>query len=223
MKYAVFLVFFILVGQATRAQESMSKDVSYAYLDKLIATCKANYPKIKSYDMRVKTAEIGVKRAKLSIFEIFSAGYLYSPNSSSGTAGTASFLGGYQLGFFANVGAILQKPSAIKQARNEFSVAQYDKEAFEMNMEAEVKKRYFIYIQRVAALRIISGALLDVESMLITVKHRFEKGEVSIENYNQALLAYSDHSQNIVSGESEVLIAKSNLEELLGQKLEDIK
>ena len=59
--------------------------------------------------------------------------------------------------------------------------------------------------------------------MLITVKHRFEKGEVSIENYNQALLAYSDHSQNIVSGESEVLIAKSNLEELLGQKLEDIK
>jgi hypothetical protein len=33
----------------------------------------------------------------------------------------------------------------------------------------------------------------------------------------------TDHYQNLLNAESEVLIAKSMLEELLGQKLEDIK
>ncbi len=33
----------------------------------------------------------------------------------------------------------------------------------------------------------------------------------------------TDHAQNMLNSESEVLVAKSSLEELLGQKLEDIK
>jgi len=221
MKYAVFLVLFLTI-HTSRAQESLSKDISYDYLDKLITICKKNYPKIKMFEARVNVAEHNVKRTRLSYFDIFSAGYLYSPNSSS-TAGTASFLGGYQLGFFANVGSILQKPSLIKQAKGELAAAEYDKQAFDLNMEAEVKKRYFTYIQKVAVLRIRSGAALDVESMLTTIKHRFEKGEESLENYNKALILKSEYEQNIINAEGDLLSAKSSLEELVGQKLEDIK
>jgi hypothetical protein len=57
-------------------------------------------------------------------------------------------LSGYQLGFFVNIGAILQKPSLIKQAKGELAIAQFDKESFDLNMEAEIKKRYFTYIQK---------------------------------------------------------------------------
>jgi outer membrane protein TolC len=101
--------------------------------------------------------------------------------------------------------------------------AKYDKDAYDLNIESEIKKRYFMYVQKIVVLRLRSGALLDVESMLSTVKHRFERGEETLENYNKALLMQSDHFQNIVNAEGEVLMAKSSLEELIGQKLEDIK
>jgi outer membrane protein TolC len=223
MRYAVFLFFFFLF-QRVQAQETLSKDVSYEYLDKLIGICKSNYPKNKIFDTRISMAEYGVKKAKLSYFDIFSAGYLYSPNNNNtnGTVGAASFLGGYQLGFFANVGALLQKPSIIKQAKGELATAEYEKLTNDLNIEAEVKKRYFTYVQKVAILRLRNSALLDVQSMLTSVKYRFEKGEETLENYNEALLVLSNQSQNIIIAEGEVLIAKSGLEELLGQKLENI-
>jgi outer membrane protein TolC len=132
-------------------------------------------------------------------------------------------LSGYQLGFFVNIGAILQKPTMIKQAKGELAIAQFDKESFDLNMEAEVKKRYFTYIQKRAVFRVRSTAVLDIESMVSNIKHRFEMGQESIEKYNQMLVMQTDHSQNLLNAESDVLIAKSSLEELLGQKLEDIK
>jgi outer membrane protein TolC len=222
MRHAVFLVSLLLLFHNTHAQESLSKDVSYEYLDKLIAICKTNYPKIKMYQARVDIAGNGIKKAKLSYFDIFSFSYLYSPtNNNAPVAPTPA--GGYQFGFFANIGSLLQKPNVIKQAKGELAAAQYDKEAFDINMEAEVKKRYFTYVQKVAVLRIRTSALLDIESMLSNVKHRFEKGEETLEMYNRVLGMQSDHSQNIINAEADMLIAKSTLEELLGQKLENIK
>ena len=222
MKYTVFLVFLFFSIQATQAQETLSKDISYAYLEKLITICKTNYPKVKMYETRVNIAGHGVKKARLSYFDIFSLSYVYSPTNNTAPL-TDKLLGGYQFGFFANIGSILQKPNVIKQAKEEFANAQFDKETNDLNMEAEVKKRYFTYVQKVASLRLRSGSLQDVESLLVIIKHRYEKGEESLENYNKILIMQSDNLQTIINAESELLIAKSNLEELLGQKLEDIK
>jgi outer membrane protein TolC len=222
MRSALFLVLLFFVFHSTQAQESLSKDISYSYLEKLIAVCKENYPKMKMYDDRLNVAGLGIKRARKSYFDIFSFSYLFSPTNNSATVAPSNF-GGYQFGFFANIGSFLQKPIQVKQAKGEYLSAQHDKESFELNMEAEVKKRYFTYIQKVAVHRIRSGAVLDVESLMTNVKHRFENGEETLENYNKMLIMQSEHYQNIINSESEVLIAKSSLEELLGKKLEDIK
>ena len=223
MKYAAFwLMLFLTTHHARAQQESLSKDVDYAYLDRLIAISKANYPKIKMYQARVDAAQTGVKKAKLSYFDIFNFSYIYSPNNNT-TPISPNFLSSYQFGFFINIGGILQKPSLVKQAKSEASAAQYDKESFDLNMEAEIKKRYFTYIQKKAVYRMRSNASLDVESMLTNIKRRFEMGQETLEKYNQVILMQTDHAQNLLNSESEVFIAKSSLEELLGQKLEDIK
>ncbi len=222
MRYAVFLVPLFFMMHTAKAQESLSKDISYEYLDKLIAVCKANYPRIKMYEAKLGVAENAIKKAKLSYFDILNFSYLYSPNNNTATI-SPSVLSGYQFGFFVNIGGLLQKPSQIKQAKGELAAAQFDKEAFDLNMEAEVKKRYFTYIQKKAAYRVRSTSILDVESMLSNVKHRFEMGQETLERYNQMLVMQTDHLQSLLTSESEVLIAKSSLEEILGQKLEDIK
>ncbi|OJV12759.1 MAG: hypothetical protein BGO21_03180 [Dyadobacter sp. 50-39] len=222
IKYAalVLLLFFTIHG--ARAQGSLSKDVDYAYLDKLIAISKANYPKVKMYQAHVEAAETGVRKAKLSYFDIFNFSYLYNPRN-NGAPVSASFPFTYQFGFFVNIGGILQKPSMVKQAKNELKSAEYDKQSFDLNLEAELKKRYFTYVQKKVSYRMRSNALLDVESILENIKKRFEMGQETLEKYNQVLMMQTDHAQNLVNTETEVLVAKSSLEELLGQKLEDIK
>lgn len=222
-KYAAFGLLLLFFFQSARAQESLSKEVDYAYLDKLILICKTNYPKVKMYEAHIAVAETGVKKARLSYFDIFNFSYLYNPRNNSATPVSASFPFTYQFGFFVNIGAILQKPALVKQARSELASAEYDKQAFDLNLEAEVKKRYFTYIQKKAVYRMRSNTALDVESMLENVKKRFEMGQESLEKYNQLLVMQTDHAQNLLNTESEVLVAKSSLEELLGQKLEDIK
>lgn len=222
IKHAAFVLLLFFTIHNARAQESLSKDIDYAYLDRLIAICKANYPKVKMYQAHVDAAATGVKKAKLSYFDIFNFSYLYNPKN-NGAPVSASFPFTYQFGFFVNIGGILQKPSMVKQAKSELASAEYDKQSFDLNLEAEVKKRYFAYVQKKASYRMRSNAALDVESLLENVKKRFEMGQETLEKYNQVLLMQTDHAQNLLNTESEVLVAKAGLEELLGQKLEDIK
>lgn len=221
MKYFYLLVVFLLFNKTVKAQESLSGDISYAYVEKLVETAKKNYPKFKMYDARMEAGGFVVKKAKLSYFEIFSFSYLFSPDRL--VVGSPSALNGYQLGFFVNIGSLLQKPSLIKQAKSELQALQFDRDSYELNLEAEVKRRYYTYIQYLALLKVKSEALQDVESLQEEMKFRYEKGERSLDEYTKALVAVSDRQQSMISAEVDILISKASLEELLGQKLENIK
>lgn len=200
----------------------MAQEISQEYLNKLVEIAKKNYPQGKVYDTRIDIGNMGVKKAKLSYFDIVSLSYLYNPNQT--TSGiNPNFLQGYQFGFFVNIGSLLQKPTVVKQAKAEVKVSEFEKQTFELNLEADVKKRYYTYIQHLTILRIKSEALLDIESALKDTRYKFEKGEVTIQNYNTALLMYSTQQQTKITSEADLYIAKSSLEELLGQKLEDTK
>jgi len=222
MKYVVFLVPLLLFLNTAKAQESLAQDISMPYLDKLIEVAKANYPRMKMYDSRIEMGEMGVKKAKLSYFDILSFSYLYSPTQSAATI-NPGLLQGYQFGFFVNIGSLVQKPTVIKQAKAEVDVTRFEKQAFELNLEADIKKRYFTYMQNMVLLRIKADGLLDIESLLKETRYKFEKGETTLQNYNNALLMYSNQLQTKISTEAELYISKSNLEELVGQKLENIK
>ena len=71
-------------------------------------------------------------------------------------------------------------------------------------------------------IKIRSLSVVDAEVIMKQLKYRFEKGEESFDNYNKVLVNYGDKRQAVIQTEAELLIAKSNLEELLGKKLEDI-
>ncbi|HEV7381268.1 MAG TPA: TolC family protein [Dyadobacter sp.] len=222
MKYIGLLVIILASFGKVNAQETLAQEISYEYLDKLVAIAKKNYPQIKSYDSRIEMGNLNVRRTKLSYFDIISLSYLYNPNQT--TSGiNPNFLQGYQFGFFVNIGSILQKPTQVQQAKAEVKITEFEKQTYERSLEADVRKRYFTLIQHQTILRLKSEALLDVESALKDARYRFEKGETTVQNYNTALLMYSTQLQTKITSEADVYIAKSSLEELLGQKLEDTK
>jgi len=215
----------LLLCGGAQAQESMMQDISYPYLEKLIATARANYPKVKLYETRIDIAHAGVNRAKMSYFDILSFSYLYNPNN-SGLVNpniNTNYLYGYQFGAFVNIGGILQKPAQVRQARGEEKAAEHEKEAYDLNLAAEVQQRYFTYIQELAVLRLRSQALLDAENMLRNIRYKFEKGEETLDNYNKTLVSYANYQGEKIQAEGAVLIARSRLEELLGTKLETIQ
>ena len=108
-------------------------------------------------------------------------------------------------------------------ARQEYQIAQDNKNEYELNIEAIVKDRYFAYVRQTVILNIRTKNALDVESSMNQVKYKFEKGEVTYDDYNKALTAYATALQSKIEAESGVMTAKSDLEEMLGTKLEDVR
>src|SRR5205823_2942795 len=117
----------------------------------------------------------------------------------------------------------LQKPSIIKEAKEEYKAAKFDKEVVDLDLEQEIRKRYFTYIQASNVVKIKTKAVADANDLIKDVKYKFEKGQVSFDLYNQALLSSSVYSQDKINAESAYLIAKSSLEVMLGTTLENIK
>jgi len=213
---------FAFNNQRSYAQQSMIGDISYPYLEKLISTAKENYPRMKYFEGRAQVAENNITKQKLSWFDSFTFSYVYQPNNTLNLV-NPNFFNGYQLGVFLNFGSLFRTPFNVKQAKQELKISESELEEYKLNIEAEVKKRYFTYIQAVNILKVENQAALDAQSLLKDIRYRYEKSEVTLEEYNNALIMVSTHNKSKLQAESELLTAKSSLEELLGTKLEEVK
>ncbi|RYD59191.1 MAG: hypothetical protein EOP56_02880 [Sphingobacteriales bacterium] len=239
MKKIITAILISIAASAnSNAQQSMMQDVSMPYLNKLVETARANYPKFKWSEAKVNVAKANVTRTKISYLDVITASYIYNPRNSvslynpavanTGTSGSGdirnnNLLQGYQVGVFVNVGVLAQKPLQVRMAKEELNAARYDRDAMNLGLETEVKNRYFNYVQQTNLLRVRTKAVLDAESALTNMKFKFEKGQVSFDSYNQVLMSHANFTQEKVASEAAVLMAKASLEEIIGTDLENVK
>ncbi len=221
LRYCV-LIAFLVNTTGLKAQESMLPDVSNELLGKLIDTAKKYYPRLVTFDHRIIIAKENIKKAQLAWFDMFSFSYLYSPNNST-TLVNPSVLNGYQLGIYLNISSLITKPHNTKQAKEELVITKLQQDEYALNLVAEVKNRYYRYIQQKTLLRMRTLAAIDAENLMKQMKYKFEKSEETFESYNRVMVAYNDRRQNVVISEADVLIAKAFLEEMIAMKLEDIR
>lgn len=217
----VLSLFFIGNSVQVKAQESMIPELSYPFLEKLIFSAKQNYPLMKANLRRVNFANYNVQRAKLSWFDFFTLSAFYSPSTS--VTLTNATLTGVQIGLFINFSNIIQKPTVIKQSKEELAIAQLTADQYAITLETDVKNRYFRYMQTLSVLRVQNQNAIDIEALYKQIKFRYERGEETLENYTKLMVQNGDQKQKIIDAESAVLIAKNTLEELVGKKLEEIK
>jgi len=222
--FAIFFIGFMMIflnNHSLQAQESMYSEISYPFLQKLIDAAKNNYPRMKSYERRVIMAQDNITKAKKTWYDFFTFSLAYSPTNT--TSLSSPVLSGYQIGVFLNLASILQKPYNIKQTKDELLIAKYNKEEYDLSIETEVKNRYYKYIQQLTLLKMQSKSAVDVEANYKQTKYKFEKAEETFDNYNKALITYTEQKQNIIASEGNLLIAKSSLEEIICKKLEDVR
>lgn len=220
-----FYLFFIfsISSLKSQAQETMMTEISYPYLDRLIKTAVDNYPRVQSFNRQLSISADNIKRARLSWFDIFNFSYMRTTDL--GFAGTSTgnnpfLFNGIFYGINFSVGTILQKPSQIKSVKEQYAITELQKQEYLLTLENTVKQRYFTYIQQSIALRLIMQTVQDTENMMKSTRNKYEKGEITFDVYNQSLIAYTSLVQQRVGAESAMLIAKANLEEIVGKKLE---
>ena len=222
-----FLVAVIIVLQTSfsRAQESMMTDISYVFLEKLIATAKENYPRMNSFEGRIRVAKTTVGQEQLSWLDAFSLSYVYNPNNTiNQNQANPNFFNfnGYQVALNFNLSSVLQKPGNMKQAKENVKLAQYDLDEYHLTLETEVKRRYFSYIQALTNLRLQTKITSDALNVSRDIKTRYEKSETTFEQFTMSQMSYSGALQTKIVAESNFLIAKASLEELLTKKIEEI-
>jgi outer membrane protein TolC len=218
----IILIVFLLSVNFARGQESMMGDISYPFLEKLIAAAKQNYPKFKVYEKKVGEAKINIQKAKLAWFNTLNLTYLYSPTNSV-TLVNPTYSGGFQFGIFFNIGTLFTNGPNVKVAKEDLKIARLDQDEYNLNLEAIVKERYFLYVQQLSLLNWRIKDMENTESTAKDIKYKFEKGEETFENYNKARAFYSNVVQSKIQAEGTYLVAKSSLEEIIGVPLESIK
>ncbi len=227
-RYSLFLFLFIAFVpiKGLKAQEGILSEISYLYLNKLIAAAKENYPRLKTYDNQIATAKNDLSGAKISWLDPFSFQYVTRSNRASSNlvdVTTADILNGYQFGISISPGSLLAKPSQIKKAKTQVKIAELNRDEYNLSLETEVKKRYFTYIQYQKSLIPANNAYLDAENNYKIIKISYQKAEATLQVYNEASIAYNQAYTSKLQVESSYLAAKASLEELTVKKLEEIK
>ncbi len=200
----------------------MFQDLSYPYLEKLIATAKQNYPQVKVLDHQLNIAKSTFHQSSFGWLDAFSASYIYSPQSTVNLTAPTVFKG-YQLVATVSLGSLFERPYTIHNAKEAVKVAEQQQEEYYLTIEAQVKRYYFAYLEAQAELRGRVNAVQDATTAVKQLKHTFEKGETTFQVYNEALTNLYSQNSFRVQAELAVFTAKTNLEELLGAKLESIK
>lgn len=208
------------------AQESLLNQVSELYLNKLIATAKENYPRIKTFTSQVASAKSDLTGVKTSWLEPFSFQYVARSNNSQANlvdVTTQDILTGYQFGISINPGSLISKPSQIKRAKEQLKIAEYNQQEYNLTLETEVKQRYFSYLQAQKSLKPVNDSYLDAESNFKAIKLAYQKAEVTLQEYNSGSTAFSQAYAAKLQAEVNFMSAKASLEELTVKKLEEIK
>jgi outer membrane protein TolC len=218
---SIVLSLTTFVSKAQEGQVSLMDDISYVYIEKLIAVAKENYPRVKALNSRIKISETSLTNAKLAWLSPFSLSYVYSPANTLNIT-NPTFFSGYQISFAINLSNILQNPSNIKRAKEERKLEYLSRDEYLLSLVTEVKTRYFTYLAAVKNLKLTNQSILDAQNLVTMLRYRYEKGEVTFTEYNAAVTAFASGNQSRVNAEVTLLSAKAALEELLGIRLEEV-
>jgi len=220
-----FLYFLFFLFTKSLAQETIVPDLSSNYVQKLIDTAKKNYPKVKSYQSEINIAKYNISKTNVTFFEAFTVSYIYQPNqvNINPVSPATSYFKGFQAGLFLNLGTLFEHPSLMKTANEQLLIAKNDQAEYFLTLTTDVKKKYYAYVQRVAELKLQTKALQDAEISLKDVKYKFQKGEETFDNFNKAQSELTTREIGKIQSETNLFIAKADLEELIGTKLENVR
>jgi outer membrane protein TolC len=220
----ITLSILLFVTAKSYAQESILKDINYSDLQKYVDLARVNLPQMKIAEAKKELVKTGIPMAQASFLDILNGSYFYRPENKSVLDPVNPYnINGFQLGVNVNLGTLLQKPFQVKRAKADYKIAVLEAQQNEKTVEMEVKRRYYDYIQQISQLKIATKIAQDNRGVSESLRNKFEKGEITLDAYNQSRLNQSGSESEKIAAEINYLKAKDLLEEIIGVKLSDVK
>ncbi len=217
------LVAFI-IGNNAFAQEDIIHQVNTPLLEKYIELAKEFYPKRKIHQATAESTKAKIDIASASYLESINLSYFYRPDNADIINNNNPYtINGFQFGVYLNVGMFLRAPSLVKQAKAEHKVALLHITEFDVNLAAEVRQKYYEYLAAFNQIKIRTQVYTDNKTSSDGLRYKFEKGEISLDDYTKAKTLTTYASSEKLQAELDYLRTKNALEMLIGQKLEDVK
>ena len=224
MKKLAFLCLILATALTSSfAQESIVAQINYNQLEKYIEAAQKNYPRKQILAQNTEVARNNVPIAAVSYLDAFSASYIYRPDEATAINVVNPYVvNGFQFGVSVNLGNFLQKPFEVKKAKAELKVAQLEEKEYASVLANEVKTRYYNYIYQLNELKLKTQSAQDNKTVSDDLRYKFEKGEITLQGYNEARISLSGSNSEKIQAELEFLKAKDALEQIIGKKLEEI-
>jgi outer membrane protein TolC len=231
----VLVIFFLLCCSTLYAQKIDYNKVipehydTLEFAEKLVHLAWQNNPQNEVFRRKINQAEAMVFQSKFSWLNNINMMVQYHANqftpggSGAEQAAMGNFLPNVGLGFMINVGSIVFVPSRTKVAREEVEITKAELNSQKLLIRREVLNAYEEYLKNNNLLKIRTQAADDAHSSYLSVVQKFKNGEVSLEDFNDALDMYTRAIESKMALESEVKISKINLEEFIGVKLEEVR
>ena len=220
---AAFIIVFLSAKNVAQSEPAVWADsASTAFLEKLISLAHEYYPDHKVYQLYLNAAEEELFQTKWSWLNNMNLTWQYSPTRQI-AQDQVGVLPEFGIGISVNLGSIFNTPSKVRQAEQQVEIAKNSIVSKRNYLEAEVRRRYARYLQNLDMYRIHSNSVDEAELMYKMIKHRFERGEIGLEDFTKFNGLLNDARENMSKSRGDLFWAKSSLEELIGIKLEEVK
>lgn len=196
------------------------------FSEKLVYLAWRNHPSNQVLIHQKNIAENNKTKASWAWLEIITASYNlneFTINPTEETKDRALFYPRYNFGARLNLAMLTDIPGDIKIAKEGIEIAKATINNQKIALRAQVLRAYQNYLLAKQILEIQTISTEEAFSRYSLNEQRFKNGEITLEEYNEAVKAYNSERKGKLNAESDFNIAKIDLEELIGLKLEEIE
>ncbi len=201
------------------------KEIQFS--EKLVRLAWANNPDNQVLLHQVTASEYEEKLAKRNFFnQITATGNLnefnVNPQKDANGAPLPNFFPKYNFAATLNLGNFFSGPIKVKRAKEETAIANYNVNSRKLTLRAEVLRRYQNYLTSKELFKVQTDALEDASASFSLAEQKFKNGETKIVDFNAALENLNARKSQKLISERDFNIAKIDIEELIGVRLEDV-
>ena len=126
----------------------------------------------------------------------------------------------YNIGVSVPFGIFVNQPKQTKAAYYSYQAQVENLKQAKQNMRLQVITLYYNYVRTLRLYELQEASLQDAEFATKKTEEKFGRGEVNLDDYTSATRRYNSEQAAKISMERDLMVARAELEMLLGMPLE---
>lgn len=199
-----------------------AREVSFE--EKLVRLAWQNHPANSTLENHLNIADTEIKLAKRNWLNRFNVTgnlneFTINPNT---LQDVPVFFPRYNISATLSIGMFANEPLEVRVRKEQKEIALKDINTKKLALRAEVLRKYQAYLTSEKIFNLRKGALVVAEDAFKSLETAVKKGEGTIQNYDKVTEDLNALRVQTIVAEGDFKLAKIDLEELIGVRLEDV-